>query len=126
MTPTEVVARFVAEVLEGARPDSTDELVSSEELRERARRLRLAFPDLGVETVVLLADGDLVAGHFVGRGTHEGIFNGVPPTGAAWEARFTAVYRVVNQRIDDAWVTWDNLALMEQLGAVERVSSVSA
>lgn len=126
MTPKQVVERYIAEVLSGTGPGSADELISSEELRQRTRSLQIAFPDLEVEPHVLLVEDDLVAGHFLGRGTHRGLFNGVPPSGRAWEARCTAVYRVEDGRIAEAWVTWDLLALMEQLGAVERVQTVSA
>jgi predicted ester cyclase len=126
MTPKQVVERYLTDVLGGADPASADEVIASEEFRQRAVRLRSAFPDLEVETLVLLAEGDLVAGHLTGRGTHLGLYQGVPPTGRAWEARCTAVYRVDGARIAEAWVTWDNLSLMEQLGAVERVATVSA
>jgi predicted ester cyclase len=126
MTPKRVVQRFLAEVLTGAGPGISDELVANEELRQRTRGLRAAFPDLEVETRLLLVEEDLVAGHFIGRGTHLGIFQGVPPTGRAWEARWTAVYRVEDDRIADAWMTWDYLSLLEQLAAVERVATVSA
>ena len=127
MTPTATVVRYVTEVLGGTDSGSVDELVSNEELRQRSRSLRRAFPDLEIETTVLVAEGDLVAGTFVARGTHEGIFDGVPPTGRTWEARFAAVYRVDSGgRIADAWVTWDQRSLLEPLGAVERVDTGSA
>lgn len=126
MNPKDVVERYLADVLNGADLDSADELIASEELRQRVDGLRIAFPDLEVETRVFLAEEDLVAGHFVARGTHRGLFQGVPPTGRPWEARHTAVYRVKAGRISDAWVTWDQLSLMEQLAAVERVNTVSA
>lgn len=125
MTPRHVVERYLAESLTGGNPDS-HELVANEDLRQRVGSFRLAFPDLEVETLVLLAEGDLVAAHLVGRGTHRGLFQGVPPTGRAWEARCTAVYRVESGRIGEAWVTWDQLSLLEQLAAVERVNTVSA
>jgi steroid delta-isomerase-like uncharacterized protein len=126
MTPKQVVESYLADVLGGARPESAMELVSSDELRRRSLSLRGSFPDLQVEAVVLLAEGDLVAAHLVGRGTHLGLFQGVPPTGRTCEMRCTAVYGVENGRIAEAWVTWDQLSLMEQLGAVERVAAVSA
>jgi len=126
MTQKQVVERYLTEVLTGAGPGSADEVISSEELRQRTRSFRTAFPDLEVETLIMLAEDDLVAGHFIGRGTHRGLFQGVPPSGRTWEARCTAVYRVESGRIADAWVTWDHLSLMEQLGAVERVRTVSA
>lgn len=126
MTPRDVVTRYLSEVLGGARPESANELLANGELERRTNSLRSAFPDLEIEVPVLLADGDLVGCHIVGRGTHLGLFQGAPPTGRTWDARCTAVYRVEEGRITDAWVTWDTLSLMEQLGAVERVATVSA
>jgi steroid delta-isomerase-like uncharacterized protein len=126
MTPRTVVERYFTEVLEGAGPGSAADIISSEELRQRTHRLRTAFPDLEVEVLTLIAEDDFVAGHFVGRGTHRGLFNGVPPSGHSWEARGTGIYRVESGRIAEAWVNWDQLSLMEQLGAVERVNTVSA
>jgi len=79
-----------------------------------------------VDTKHLLVDGDLVAVHLVGRGTHEGMFQGCPPTRRGWRATCTAIYRVDHGRIVDFCVNWDLLALMEQLGCVHRVDTVSA
>lgn len=116
----------MSDVLGGARPESATELLANSELERRTNHLRSAFPDLEIEMYVLFAGDDLVGCHFAGRGTHLGLFQGVPPTGRSWEARCTAVYQVADGRIADAWMTWDQLALMEQLGAVERVATVSA
>ena len=122
-----VVERFLADVLNGdADGGRADELISSADFKNRVASFCAAFPDLEVETLVLVANSDLVAGHFVGRGTHRGLFQGAPPPGRRWEAHCTAVYRVEDERIADAWVNWDLLSLMEQLGAVERVRTVSA
>jgi predicted ester cyclase len=126
MTPTQVVELYFRDVLEGVRPESVAMLVASNDLQQRSLALRSAFPDLEIERVVQLADGDLVAGHFRARGTHRGLFQGVPATGRGWQAAFTAVLQVESDRLVNAWITWDTLSLMEQLGAIERVSTVSA
>lgn len=126
LEPKAVVERYLAEVLNGARPEAAGELVSDESLRQRVAGFRTAFPDVEVTTDVLLAEGDLVAGHFRGHGTHQGLFNGVPATGREWEARCTAIYRVEDGRIAEAWVNWDLLSLIEQLGGIERARTVSA
>ncbi len=121
-----VVERYLAEVLNGARPETARELISDESLRQRVAGFLKAFPDVAVTTDLLFAEGDLVAGHFRGRGTHEGLFNGVPATGREWDARCTAIYRVEDGRIAEAWVSWDLLSLIEQLGGIERARTVSA
>jgi predicted ester cyclase len=121
-----VVARCVAEVLNGGGPGSALDLISEPRFRRQVAGFRDAFPDLAVTARLLISDGDLVAGHFIGGGTHAGLFAGIPATGRRWSAACTGVYRVADGRIADAWVTWDRLSLLEQLGAVERVHTVSA
>lgn len=122
-----MVEQYLGQVLNGEADEaSARELISDVEFRTRVASFRKAFPDLAVETRVLLAEGDLVAGHFVGRGSHQALFQGVPATGERWEAHCSAVYRVESGRIAAAWVNWDLLSLLEQLGAVERVRTVSA
>ncbi len=119
MGPKSVVTRYATEQLNG-------ELIADVRVRQRDASLRAAFPDLELRPRVLVAEGYLVACYFVARGTHVGLFDGVPATGRRWEAACAAIYRVEGDRIADAWVIWDQLALLEQLGAVERVATVSA
>lgn len=119
MEPCEIVERYLGEGFEA-------DLVSSPELWQRTMHLRDAFSDLEVEVVALISEGARVAAHFIARGTHHGVYHGVPSTGRQCEAHCTAIYRVADGRIAEAWMTWDSLALLEQLGAVERVETVSA
>lgn len=119
MTPKGVVERYL-------RQGFAADFVSSPELWQRTMRLRDAFPDLEVDVVALVTEGDRVAAHFAMRGTHDGVYHGVPSTGRQCEAHCTAIYRVADGRIAEAWMTWDSLGLLEQLGAVERVETVSA
>jgi len=121
-----VVERYLDEVLNGHRPASSEELISSETFRQRVEMFRRSFPDLVVTPQVMVANGDYVAVHLTGRATHRGIFQGVPATGRAWSATCSAVYRVEDGRIADFWVNWDVLAILEQLGAVQRPASASA
>ena len=121
-----VVEAYVAEVLNHGDADAAARLVADEALRQRVAAFRAAFPDFRVSTKELLAEGSLVAGHFTGGGTHRGVFDGCPPTGRPWTASCTAIYRVHEAQIVDFHVTWDLLALMEQLGCIRRVETVSA
>jgi len=126
MEPREVVERYLREVLNGSGPARPEDLISNESLRQRIHTFRKAFPDLEVKTHLLVVEGDKVAGHFTGRGTHRGLFQGVPATEREWVAHCTAVYRVADGRIAEAWVNWDLLSVMEQIGALERVPTASA
>lgn len=121
-----VVERFLREVLSGQGPAGPAELISNESFRRRMETFRAAFPDLVVTPQLIVADGEYVAVHATGRGTHRGIFQGVPPTGRSWTASCSALYRVADGRIADFWINWDLLAILEQLGAVRRPPDASA
>lgn len=125
-TPADVVRRYLDEALVGGGPSVLDELVSSDDLKRRLASFRRAFPDLAVTIRILIAEGDLVGVHLTGRGTHRAFFQGVPPTGRMWTAGCTALYRVEHGRIVDAWVNWDLLAILEQIGAVRRSKAATA
>jgi steroid delta-isomerase-like uncharacterized protein len=50
-------------------------------IRERAAALFNAFPDLRLERLELVIDGDRHADHWVLTGTHQGLLFGIAPTG---------------------------------------------
>jgi predicted ester cyclase len=124
--PGVVVQRYLAEVLNRTDASSAAELIASETLRRRVEGFHAAFPDARATTHCVLERDGLVAVHLTGHGTHLGIFQGCPPTGRAWRATCTAIYRVDAGRIEEAWINWDWLAVMEQLGCIQRVETVSA
>jgi hypothetical protein len=70
-----VVGRLVAEVLNGGRLEVIDELYAPE-LAPAARRwiapFRASFPDLHMEIVESIAEGDTVVGRFTCSATHLG------------------------------------------------------
>jgi predicted ester cyclase len=121
----DAVERLVDEVLNGHDLASLDELVADETLKQRVRLFLEAFPDLRVAPNLVVAEGELDAVNLTGRGTHEGTFQGVPPTGRRWAATCGAFYRVEDGRIVDAWVNWDELTILEQLGGVRRAETAS-
>jgi predicted ester cyclase len=121
-----VVERYLEEVLNGHDLAALDELVADETLKQRIQLFLEAFPDLEVTTNLVVADAELVAVNLTARGTHEGTFQGVTPTGRRWAATCSAIYRVVDERIVDSWMNWDLLGILEQLGGVRRAETASA
>lgn len=124
--PRSVVKRYVSEVLVGGDEPAAGRLIANEPFRQRVRTFRKAFPDLAVEPELLFAERDLVAMRATARATHLGTFQGVPPTGRSWSATCTALYRVRGGAIVDAWVQWDVLGILEQIGAVRRAGVATA
>ena len=87
-----------------------------EGLKQLTLLFRQAFPD-GVMTVEdMLAEGDLVATRKTFRGTHQGPFMGLAPTGKQIEIGLIDIVRVVDGRVTEHWNAVDNLGLLQQLG----------
>ena len=76
-----------------------------------------AFPDLELTTEDIVAEGDKVAIRNTWRGTHQGSFHGLPPTGKRVAFTGTDIIRFVDGRIAEQWADLDALGLMQQLGA---------
>jgi steroid delta-isomerase-like uncharacterized protein len=79
---------------------------------------RAAFPDWVEAVEDVIAEGDKVVIRVTGRGTHEGEFHGVPPTGRQVAATGVGIARIHDGRIAEAWAAYDALGLMQQLGAI--------
>ena len=77
---------------------------------------RTAFPDLVFSLEDLVAEHDLVTARWVMRGTHQGDFMGLPPTGRSVEWRGITQFRLVNGRVVERWLYSDDVDLLRQLG----------
>ncbi len=82
------------------------------------RMLLNAFPDLEVTIEDLVAEGDRVVERLTIRGTHQGMFMGVSPTGKSVTWGFINIYRVADDKVVELWSEHDRLDLMQQLGLV--------
>jgi steroid delta-isomerase-like uncharacterized protein len=77
-----------------------------------------AFPDIQFTIDDQVAEGHTVTTRWTSRGTHEGEFMGIPATGKAVTVTGISINRVIDGKIQDTWVEWSALGLMQQLGAV--------
>ncbi len=76
------------------------------------------FPDSRFPLDDVIAEGDLVAVRHSFRGTHQGEFQGIPPTGVKVTVPAIVIYRIVDGKIIETWLNADMLGLMQQLGVV--------
>jgi predicted ester cyclase len=76
------------------------------------------FPDLRITVEDLIGEKEKVAWRLSVRGTHEGEFRGVAPTGT--EVTFGAqyVFEFRDRKIVRRWTNFDRLGVRVQLGAV--------
>jgi predicted ester cyclase len=82
---------------------------------ETASRLFLAFPDMIATVNKLVAEGEYVAIHYTGSGTHRGDFYGLAATGRTVSFDVIGMQRVVDGRIVEGWFEFDTGEIYAQL-----------
>jgi len=87
-----------------------------EEVMRYYQETRAAFPDQRNELISLHHADDAVIVEFWLRGTHEGEFRGVPPTGKSFEQRMAAFFLFEGERLVNERVYFDAAGLLAQLG----------
>ena len=79
---------------------------------------RAGFPDLRATVEDAFEQGERVAARVRDRGTHQGEFMGVQPTGRPIDIETIDIVRIVDGKCVEHWGVTDNLALMQQIGAI--------
>lgn len=87
-----------------------------EEMNTVITTCRAAFHGLHVTIDDIMADGNKVIARFTARGTHNGEFMSVPPTGKAITLTAIEIFRVKDGKIVELWGEVNMMGLMQQLG----------
>ncbi len=129
------VRRFVVEVQSQHRLELVDELFAPDYIDHAVplgmppaqgtgyfkqfytKKLR-AFPNMQGTIHDQIAEGDKVTTRKTFRGTHQGEFMGIPPTGKEIELLVIDIFRVTGGKLAEHWGAWDRLSMLEQLGAM--------
>lgn len=129
----EIVRRFAEEFLNEGRYETGKELVAEdiadytpygettglEAVVETMETVRAAFPDLVLIPHEIIAEDDIVAVRMTQRGTHEGTFMGIEPTGNSFEINAMGFVRLEDGKIVERWGVPDLFRLLQQLGQKE-------
>ena len=75
-----------------------------------------AFPDNHFQVEQIVAEGDLVMIRYVYSGTHRGNFMGFAPTGKSFKAAGMDLFRIVNGKFVEKWMSMNTLEVLQQLG----------
>ena len=78
---------------------------------------RSAFPDAQLRVEDMVAEGDRVATRLTFQGTHRGEFMGLAPTGQRVTQTGIDIVRVAGGKAVERWGNFDDLGLLQQLGA---------
>jgi steroid delta-isomerase-like uncharacterized protein len=113
-----VVDEFVARDYIGRDPANPEPVRGPEGVKEFISTYRAAFPDAQITVEQQLAEGDLVATRWRGRGTHEGELMGIEPTGKQVTVSGLTISRLEAGKIVEEFQNWDTFGMMQQLGAI--------
>ena len=80
--------------------------------------LHNAFPDARFELHHLIAENDIVSGHWTMTGTHRAPIFGVPATNRPIKIDGVDVWRVQDGMIAEHWDVIDQMTMMQQLGVI--------
>jgi steroid delta-isomerase-like uncharacterized protein len=125
--------RFADEVLSGHNLAALDEIFHAdyvedvpppgmgpgrEGLRQWLASWIAAFPDVRWTVEEQIADEDRVWSRSIWRGTHQGSFLGIPPTGKNVAVAAWTIDRFTDGKIAESRIIMDTLGLMQQLGVI--------
>ena len=104
-----------------SHPPGLPPAVGTDAIKLQAQVLRAAFSDLVVTLLGQVAEGDRVASHWRGGGTHAGAMSmpggaALPPTGRSVAFEEMRVDRFEDGRVAESWFIPDRLGLMAALG----------
>jgi steroid delta-isomerase-like uncharacterized protein len=75
-----------------------------------------AFPDARLTVDDIFGEGDKVVVRWTFLGTHQGEYQGAPPTGTEVKVSAATTFRLSGNRIQEIWQLPDRLGLLQQLG----------
>ena len=134
----EITHRWFEEVWNQGRLSSIDELTAPHatgkgqvehpvsldlsEFRNFVLRWRAAFPDVRVTIEDCFSEGDKVVARWTAVMTHTGPFAGIPATNRKVSVSGISIQKIENARIIEGWDNWDQYGLLNQIGALPKVS----
>jgi predicted ester cyclase len=77
-----------------------------------------AFPDFHLTVEDMIAEGDRVVARFTMRGTQQGAFMDIPPTGKQVTVTAIDINCISGGKSVEHWIEMDTLGLLQQLGVI--------
>jgi predicted ester cyclase len=107
-------AKFIEHGIGG--PD----LKGPEEFKQFVNMVATTFPDFHMTIDDTVAEGDRVVSRMTMRGTHQGAFMGIAPTGKKVTVIGVKITRFAGGKMVESWMVNDTLGMMQQIGAVPK------
>ena len=95
-----------------------EDVRTREAMKQFVAAQREGFPDFRLEILEVLEHGDKAVTRWRASGTHRGSYMGLAPTGRRAAVEGITIERWAGGRIVEAWVAYDVLTVMQQLGVL--------
>ena len=109
----EIFARYVSH-----QPDGHTEDRGPEDVKRFIGEFHQAFPDFHSTIEDQIAEGDKVATRWTIRGTHQGEFRGIAPTGKQITVTGIGIFRFSEGKVVESCDNFDQLGMMQQVDAI--------
>ncbi len=100
-------------------PVNPKSLSGIEGLMHTSKLFRTGFPDLVIAIEDLIVGRDRIVARIRMRGTHQGEFMGLKPTGKQINVSAVEIYATDGEKISERWGNLDGIALFRQLGVIQ-------
>lgn len=123
-----LAARYFEEIGNQGKLEVADEIIAADytyndstattgpqAVKDMIGMYRTAFPDLKLEVLRQVAEGDMVVSHIRGTGTHQGDLMGLKPTGKTISATGIHIVKIANGKVAQEWEIVDQMTMMNQL-----------
>lgn len=107
-------------------PIILDAPTGSDSIRGGIEMIRKAFPDLHVEILDLIAEGDRVASYVLMRGTNTGDYRRGGATNKRGTMRAFLLWRIADGKLAENWGMADRFQFLQQLGIVPSDDELAA
>jgi steroid delta-isomerase-like uncharacterized protein len=129
-----IVRTYMDEIMNKGNMTAMDSYLSGDVMFNNARGFQQrfpairqgilsAFPDHHLTIQDQVAEGDKVVTRVTFRGTHQGPFNGIAPTGKQVEWSGMAMDRIVDGKVVEMWHMQNTMTLMQQIGGAPPADS---
>ncbi len=146
LDPKSIARRFIDELWNGRQLQIADEIIAADcvthqlrsgsepvdaprgpdAVRKQIGDWTTGFPDIRYEVRHMLAEDERVVSQCVLRGTHQGVWLGIQPTGKSISIEMTLTQRIADGKIAEDWVLADFFGVFQQLGLVASLQELLA
>ncbi|MFD1585578.1 ester cyclase [Halorientalis brevis] len=120
----DVLDEIVAPDIVIHEPSAQDDVEGRDSYRELVETYRTAFPDYDTTVETVTTDEDTAMVRYTARGTNDGEFMGMAPTGRSVVATGMEQFRVADGVIAEKWSLFDTLGLLQQLDVVPGIEEL--